>query len=137
MERISGRHRLKLALRRPFRISWSSRPGLLGFREEIQGLLFTCGASMMSEHLWVGIGLLGEAQFGARFLVQWIASERQKKSVVPHAFWYLSIGGGITLLTYAIYRLDPVFIVGEAFGLLVFLRNLCFIRRTPVSHVPR
>jgi len=92
---------------------------------------------MMSEHLWVGIGLLGEAQFGARFLVQWIASEQQKKSVVPHAFWYLSIAGGITLLTYAIYRLDPVFIVGEAFGLLVFLRNLCFIRRTPVSHVPR
>src|SRR2546426_1016471 len=91
MERISGRHRLKLALRRPFRISWSSRPGLLGFREEIQGLSFTCGASMMSEHLWVGIGLLGEAQFGARFLVQWIASERQKKSVVPHTFWYLSI----------------------------------------------
>jgi lipid-A-disaccharide synthase-like uncharacterized protein len=56
---------------------------------------------------------------------------------MPHAFWYLSIGGGVTLLTYAIYRLDPVFIVGEAFGLLVFLRNLYFIRRTPGSRVPR
>jgi len=91
----------------------------------------------LSEHLWVGIGLLGQAQFAARFLVQWIASERLKKSVMPHAFWYLSVGGGVTLLTYAIYRLDPVFIVGEAFGLLVFLRNLYFIRRTPGSRVPR
>jgi lipid-A-disaccharide synthase-like uncharacterized protein len=84
---------------------------------------------MTTEQLWVGIGLLGEAQFGARFILQWIASERQKKSVVPHGFWYLSIGGGITLLTYAIYRLDPVFIVGEAFGLLVFFRNVNLIRR--------
>src|SRR2546422_5576864 len=84
---------------------------------------------MTTEHLWVGIGLFGEAQFGARFILQWIASERQKKTVVPHGFWYLSIGGGITLLAYAIYRLDPIFILGEAFGLLVFLRNLHFIRR--------
>ncbi len=65
----------------------------------------------------------------ARFILQWVVSERHKKSVVPHAFWYLSIGGGVTLLTYAIYRLDPIFILGEAFGLLVFLRNLHFIRR--------
>src|SRR5439155_22353199 len=120
MERISGRHRLKLALRRPFRISWSSRPGLLGFREEIQGLSFTCGASMMSEHLWVGIGLLGEAQFGARFIVQWIASERQNKSVVSHAFWFLYIGGGIKLLTYTHYRMDSVYVVWEMFCTVVF-----------------
>lgn len=84
---------------------------------------------MTTEHLWVGLGLLGEAQFGARFIVQWIASERQKRTVVPRGFWYLSIGGGVTLLTYAIYRQDPVFIFGEAFGLLVFIRNLYFIRQ--------
>jgi lipid-A-disaccharide synthase-like uncharacterized protein len=90
---------------------------------------YSVDASMTTEQLWVGIGLLGEAQFGARFILQWIASERQKKSVMPHGFWYLSIGGGITLLTYAIYRLDPVFIVGEAFGLLVFFRNVHLTRR--------
>src|SRR5438876_332552 len=101
MERRSGRHRLKLALRRPFRISWSSRPGLLGFREEIQGLSFTCGASMMSEHLWVGIGLLGEAQFGARFLVQWIASERQKIGDGPLAFRKLAVAYLSAKSTYA------------------------------------
>lgn len=86
---------------------------------------------MTTEHLWLGIGLLGQALFSARFLVQWIASERQKQSVVPIHFWYFSVGGGLTLLAYAIYRVDPVFILGQAAGLFVYARNLYFIHRNP------
>ena len=78
---------------------------------------------------WLAIGFMGQALFSARFLVQWISSEKQKKSVIPIAFWYFSLGGGVTLLSYAIFRLDPVFIVGQAGGLLVSSRNLyCVLR---------
>ena len=84
---------------------------------------------MSVEHMWLSIGLLGQACFSARFLVQWIASERRKESVFPNSFWFFSIGGGLTLLIYAIYRLDPVFIIGQAAGLVVYLRNLVLIRR--------
>ena len=86
---------------------------------------------MTKDHVWLAIGLLGQALFSSRFLVQWIASERQKQSVVPPEFWYFSIGGGLSLLAYAIYRLDPVFIVGQAAGLLVYARNVYFIHRSP------
>ena len=84
---------------------------------------------MTTEHLGLGFGLLGQAFFSARFLVQWIATERLQKSVVPHHFWYFSIGGGLSLLVYAIHRLDPVFIIGQAAGLVVYARNLYFIHR--------
>jgi lipid-A-disaccharide synthase-like uncharacterized protein len=84
---------------------------------------------MTSEHFWLSIGLLGQASFSMRFLVQWIASERRKESVIPVSFWFFSIGGGLTLLIYAIYRMDPVFIIGQGAGLLVYLRNLYLIRR--------
>jgi lipid-A-disaccharide synthase-like uncharacterized protein len=86
-----------------------------------------------SEHAWLLIGLLGQALFSARFVVQWIASERRKRSVVPRAFWYFSAGGGLTLLAYAIYRRDPVFIVGQGAGLFVYARNLWFIHRSTAS----
>src|SRR5690349_16043973 len=62
-----------------------------------------------------------------RFLVQWIASERARASVIPVAFWFFSIGGGVLLLIYALYRRDPVFIAGQALGLVVYVRNLYFI----------
>ena len=87
---------------------------------------------MTTEHVWLGFGLLGQAFFSARFLVQWIASERRRQSVVPVQFWYFSVGGGLMLLAYAIYRQDPVFILGQGAGLLVYARNLYFIRRAPV-----
>src|SRR5438477_351858 len=74
---------------------------------------------------------LSQAFCSARFLVQWIASERAQKSVVPRPFWFFSVGGGMTLLAYAIYRLDPVFILGQAAGLFVYARNLYFIYRRP------
>ena len=78
---------------------------------------------------WLALGLIGQALFSGRFLVQWIASERRKASVVPTAFWWFSIGGGVCLLTYAIYRGDPVFILGQSAGLIVYLRNLVLLRR--------
>lgn len=79
--------------------------------------------------VWVGVGFLGQAFFSMRFLVQWISSERIKKSIVPIAFWYFSLLGGATLLAYAIWREDPVFIVGQAAGLMIYARNLYFIAR--------
>jgi len=75
------------------------------------------------------IGYIAQAMFAMRFVVQWIASERAGKSVVPTAFWVFSIGGGLMLLGYAIYRRDPVFIIGQAFGVFVYLRNLQFVMR--------
>lgn len=78
---------------------------------------------------WVGIGLAGQLMFTARFLVQWIASERAGRSVIPTAFWYFSIGGAAVLLSYAIYRRDPVFILGQSLGFFIYARNLWFIRR--------
>jgi len=85
--------------------------------------------------VWLGVGFAGQALFSARFLVQWIASERAKRSVVPLAFWYFSVLGSLTLLAYAIYQQDPVFIVGQSAGIFIYLRNLYFIRHkhTPVN----
>ena len=83
----------------------------------------------MPPEAWLVIGFLGQACFFSRFLVQWLASERAGRSVVPRAFWYLSIAGGTIVLTYAIWRRDPVFILGQSVGLFVYLRNLILLRR--------
>ena len=87
-------------------------------------------SSFFTNHLntlWIGIGLLGQVMFSARFLIQWLASERSKQSIVPNLFWYFSLAGGLTLLAYAIHRKDPVIILGQASGILVYARNLYFI----------
>jgi lipid-A-disaccharide synthase-like uncharacterized protein len=76
---------------------------------------------------WVLLGFVAQGLFTMRFLVQWIASERAGRSVIPLAFWLFSIGGGLLLLVYALYRKDPVFIAGQAFGVFVYLRNLYFV----------
>jgi lipid-A-disaccharide synthase-like uncharacterized protein len=78
---------------------------------------------------WVVLGFVAQALFSARFLVQWIASERAKRSVIPTAFWVFSIGGGVLLLIYSLYRRDPVFIAGQGLGLFIYLRNLYFVLR--------
>ena len=78
---------------------------------------------------WLAVGFVGQALFSLRFIVQWIVSEREKRSIIPIAFWYFSLAGGLTLLAYAIHRRDPVFIVGQAAGLIVYLRNLALVRR--------
>ncbi|MFM7625505.1 MAG: lipid-A-disaccharide synthase N-terminal domain-containing protein [Gammaproteobacteria bacterium] len=76
---------------------------------------------------WIVVGFMGQALFSARFIVQWLASERVKRSIVPRAFWYFSLAGGATLLAYAIHKRDPVFIAGQGLGLFVYLRNLYLI----------
>jgi lipid-A-disaccharide synthase-like uncharacterized protein len=78
---------------------------------------------------WLVQGFIAQGLFSARFLVQWVASERAGKSVVPVVFWHLSIIGTVLLLAYAIYRKDPVFILGQSAGLVVYFRNLYLIRR--------
>src|SRR3990170_6787235 len=78
---------------------------------------------------WVLLGFVAQIMFTLRFAVQWIASERAGHSVVPLAFWLFSIGGGLLLLLYALYRRDPVFIAGQAFGVFVYVRNLQFVLR--------
>jgi len=79
--------------------------------------------------VWIAIGFFAQAMFSARFLIQWIASERAGRSVVPVAFWFFSIAGGAILFAYALYRQDPVFIAGQGAGLLIYLRNLWLIFR--------
>ncbi len=76
---------------------------------------------------WLIVGFVGQALFSSRFLIQWIVSERAKRSMVPTAFWLFSMAGGSVMLAYAIYREDPVFIVGQAGGLLIYARNIWFI----------
>ncbi|MEY3466660.1 MAG: lipid-A-disaccharide synthase N-terminal domain-containing protein [Steroidobacteraceae bacterium] len=78
--------------------------------------------------VWIVIGFIGQALFSARFVVQWFASEQAKRSVIPVAFWYFSLGGGVVLLAYAIHKRDPVFIAGQGLGLLVYFRNLFLLR---------
>lgn len=77
---------------------------------------------------WIAFGFLGQAAFSARFLVQWLWSEKRGESFIPIYFWYFSLLGGLILTIYAIHRKDPVFVVGQGFGLLVYIRNLMLIR---------
>ena len=77
----------------------------------------------------VVLGLIAKALFSMRFIVQWVASERAGRSVMPTAFWIFSIGGGLLLLVYALYRKDPVFIAGQGLGLFIYVRNLYFVMR--------
>ncbi|MDH4099846.1 MAG: lipid-A-disaccharide synthase N-terminal domain-containing protein [Nitrospirota bacterium] len=83
----------------------------------------------MELNWWVVLGFFGQGLFFMRFFVQWIASEKKKESVIPLAFWYFSIGGSLILLIYAIKRKDPVFIVGQSTGMIIYVRNLMLIYR--------
>lgn len=82
-----------------------------------------------SELWWVIVGMGAQVIFGMRFIVQWLHSERVGRSVVPVAFWHLSLVGGAVMTAYAIYREDPVFILGQALGMAVYVRNLWLIHR--------
>jgi lipid-A-disaccharide synthase-like uncharacterized protein len=88
------------------------------------------------EALWIGIGFVGQFLFMIRFLWQWIQSERQQRSIIPIAFWYFSLAGGVTLFAYAVHRRDPVFITGQLLGLTVYTRNLLLIRREKQLGLP-
>lgn len=86
--------------------------------------------------LWLAFGLLGQAAFFSRFLVQWVASERAGRSYVPVAFWYLSLGGSLILLIYAVHRQEFVFLLGQAFGWFVYSRNLVLLKRQGAAATP-
>lgn len=84
---------------------------------------------LMEPHYWLYLGFAGQMLFGLRFLVQWVASERKGESIIPIYFWYLSLVGSLILLAYAIFRRDPVFILGQSTGIIVYMRNLMLIYR--------
>lgn len=88
----------------------------------------TCGHHQTTG-LWLMVGFLGQAVFTARFLAQWVASERRRDSVVPVVFWWLSLVGGVILLSYAIHRRDPVITVGQSMGVFIYLRNLMLVAK--------
>jgi len=76
---------------------------------------------------WIILGFIAQGMFTMRFLVQWLATEKSKRSIIPNAFWYFSLSGGLLLLIYAIHRKDPVFILGQAAGVFIYTRNLHYI----------
>lgn len=78
----------------------------------------------MSAYHWLTLGLIGQCVFCARFVIQWIYSERRHRSAMPMAFWYLSVTGGVILLGYAVHQRDPVFIAGQTGGIAIYLRNI-------------
>jgi lipid-A-disaccharide synthase-like uncharacterized protein len=100
---------------------------LIDLQRTIGGFLFDVFVTNFD--WWVILGFVAQLMFTGRFLVQWIASEKEGRSVVPIAFWFFSIAGGLLLLAYAIYRRDPVFILGQAFGVFVYARNLYLIMK--------
>lgn len=77
---------------------------------------------------WMLVGVAGQVLFSLRFVVQWIASERERRSVLPVSFWYFSLAGAVILLAYAVHRRDPVFVGGQLLGVLVYCRNLHLVR---------
>ena len=79
---------------------------------------------------WLALGFLGQALYGVRIIVQWVSSERVKCSIIPASFWYISVLAGVILLSYAIWRHDPVFTINEAFCLVVYVRNVIMERKT-------
>lgn len=87
----------------------------------------------MKEGLWYFIGFMGQGMFFLRFLCQWVVSEKRRKSVIPIQFWYFSILGSLLVLVYAIYRKDPVFIVGQCMGMFIYSRNLYLVYRERCS----
>ena len=94
----------------------------------MHSVLTMMGVSSTADALWVTVGLLGQLMFTGRFIVQWLASEKAGRSVVPVAFWYFSIAGSVIVLAYGIHKLDPVIIVGQLPGTVIYSRNLWLIR---------
>lgn len=91
---------------------------------------------MTADTIWITIGMLGQLMFSGRWLLQWLISERHGRSIVPKMFWYLSLAGGLILLSYSIYQLDPVFILGNSINSIVYMRNLYLIYREQSANLP-
>ncbi len=94
---------------------------------QFSGLAQWWASVTTAELIWLGVGFFAQFMFSMRFLVQWIYSERARQSIVPEVFWYFSFVGGFMLLIYAIHRMDPVFILGQGMGLVIYSRNIYFI----------
>lgn len=100
----------------------------------LAGLTNWWATTPTTELIWITIGFIAQFMFSMRFVVQWLASEKARASIVPETFWYFSFVGGFMLLAYAVYRADPVFILGQAAGLVIYARNIYFIwvnKRSP------
>ncbi len=95
----------------------------------LEGLQAWYDSLSATELAWIAVGFVAQFMFMMRFVMQWIYSERARRSIVPEVFWYFSMAGGGMLLAYAIHRADPVFIAGQALGLLIYSRNIYFIWR--------
>lgn len=93
----------------------------------LQSFMAWFGNQSTTELTWLAIGFAAQAMFMMRFVVQWVASERVKRSIVPETFWYFSLAGGLMLLAYSIWRMDPVYIMGQALGTVIYARNIYFI----------
>ena len=103
----------------------------------LESLLNYINGMSNSDVLWLTIGMLGQCLFMMRFIVQWIHSERHQKSLIPVSFWYLSLAGGLIVLAYGIHKLDPVIILGQLPGTIVYLRNLMLIHNGKENNTPR
>jgi lipid-A-disaccharide synthase-like uncharacterized protein len=100
---------------------------VISLSREIGGYLYE--VFIANFDFWLALGLVGQLLFAMRFVVQWLASEREQRSVIPVAFWFFSIGGGLITLIYGLYKREPVIILGQAFSIFLYLRNLVFIAR--------
>ncbi len=94
---------------------------------DVSRLVEWWASTSSAELVWLAIGFSAQLMFSMRFIVQWIASERARRSIVPELFWYFSFAGGLMLFGYALHRMDPVFILGQGTGLLIYSRNIYFI----------
>ena len=99
------------------------------FAQGVATLAARWDSTTTTELFWLGVGFGAQAMFMMRFVIQWLASEKARRSIVPDAFWYWSLAGGFMLFVYAVYRMDPVFMLGQGSGLFIYARNLYFIRR--------
>ncbi len=104
----------------------------LGLIVDFSKLILWWDGLSSGELLWLSLGLGAQAMFSMRFIIQWIASERAKKSIVPETFWYFSFVGGFMLFIYALHRMDPVFIIGQGTGLFIYSRNIYLIWKNKV-----
>jgi lipid-A-disaccharide synthase-like uncharacterized protein len=95
----------------------------------IESLRHSIAGTSPSDMVWLGVGIAGQCLFMMRFIVQWIHSERHGQSLIPLSFWYLSLLGGLIVLAYGVHKLDPVIILGQLPGTIVYTRNLILIRR--------
>ncbi|MGV6871199.1 lipid-A-disaccharide synthase N-terminal domain-containing protein [Pseudochelatococcus sp. B33] len=100
---------------------------LITLSQDVGGYLYEVFVQKFS--IWLALGLFGQGLFAARFLVQWIASERAGRSVVPIAFWFFSIGGGLITLIYGLHQREPVIILGQSLSVFIYIRNLMLIVR--------